>query len=432
MDKKLSLYAALSVVVANMIGTGVFTSLGFQVADIKSGFVLMMLWIVGGVIALCGALSYAELGAALPRSGGEYNFLGQLMHPSLGFVSGWVSATIGFAAPTALAAFTFGSYLNQIFPSLSPTWLAAGLIIVVTLIHSSSLRNSSWFQSGFTSLKVLLILAFIGVGFLLVETPQPIQIVPAPGDWSLLTGSAFAVSLIYVSYAYTGWNAATYLINEMETPKRNLPLVLGIGTGLVMILYVLLNYIFLYAAPISALEGKLEVGYVAAQYMFGSVGANIMGSVLALLLISTVSAMMLAGPRVLQVIGQDFSLFSWLNRTNQHGVPTSAVFFQSGIALFFVFSSSFDSVLLFAGFTLGVSTLLTVAGIFVLRTKFRHLPRPYEAWGYPVTPIIYLVLMGWTLLFILQSETQEALAGLGIIAFGFLAYWGSTWWEKRK
>jgi APA family basic amino acid/polyamine antiporter len=201
---------------------------------------------------------------------------------------------------------------------------------------------------------------------------------------------------------------------------------------MVLLLYVLLNYVFLYAAPIPELAGKIEVGYIAAQHIFGPAGAKIMGTVLALLLISTVSAMMLAGPRVLQVIGEDFSLFGWLKHTNTGGVPARAIYFQAGIALIFVLTASFDKVLVFAGFTMGCTTLLTVAGVFILRLRKPEIKRPYEAWGYPITPLLFLLLMGWTLIYLLRDKPQESGIGLGILALGFLVYWGSSWWEKRQ
>jgi APA family basic amino acid/polyamine antiporter len=194
---------AIAVIMANMIGTGVFTSLGYQLLDIQSPFVLLMLWVVGGIAALCGALSYAELGAALPRSGGEYNFLARIFHPGVGFVSGWISATIGFAAPSALAAITFGSYLSSVFPGLSPTWLACGLIVLLTTAHGSSRRSSALVQQAFTLAKVLLIAAFCGLAAWLVPEPQDIDLWPDKGDAAQLTSGAFAVSLIYVSYAFT-------------------------------------------------------------------------------------------------------------------------------------------------------------------------------------------------------------------------------------
>ncbi len=311
---------ATAVIIANMIGTGVFTSLGFQLVDIQDGFPIMMLWILGGVAALCGASAYAELGAALPRSGGEYNFLSRIYHPVAGFVSGWVSATIGFAAPVAAVAIAFGTYAVSIIPGASPRWIkpmAIVLVLIVTLIHSRNRSSSGGFQMAFTVLKVGLIFAFCIFALWLAPAPQAVRLVPIASDINVMTSSAFGVSLIYVTYAYTGWNAATYISGELAAPQKDLPAVLLIGTGLVMALYVLLNYVFLRVAPIDALAGKVEIGYIAARHAFGDVGGRIAGGMLTLLLISSVSAMTLAGPRALQAIGEDFHALRWLGK-NEH------------------------------------------------------------------------------------------------------------------
>ena len=277
-----------AVVIANMVGTGVFTSLGFQLLDIQSGFVILMLWAVGGLIAVCGAMTYAELGAALPRSGGEYNFLARIYHPAAGFASGWTSATIGFAGPTALAAMTFAAYATSILPGLSSESiekaLAVGLVAILAVIHGSSRRNSGGLQVVFTILKVGVIVVFCLAAVVVVDSPQPIRFLPSSGDGALLTSSAFAVSLIYVSYAYTGWNAATYLSSELENPQRTLPGILLTGTLVVTVLYVALNFTFLYSAPVDAMKGQVEIGFIAAQSVFGDLGGRFTGLVLASLL----------------------------------------------------------------------------------------------------------------------------------------------------
>ncbi len=422
-DTRFSPATAVAVVIANMIGTGVFTSLGFQLLEIQSGFVLMMLWAVGGLTALCGALCYAELGAALPRSGGEYNFLSEIYHPGVGFVSGWISATIGFAAPTALAAITFGAYLSSVFTALSPAACATVLVLGLTLVHMSSRRGSGAVQRWFTGLKLASIVIFCLVALWLAGPGQPVSFRPAPGDGALLASAAFAVALIYVNYAYTGWNAGTYLSSELQEPQRVLPWVLTLGTAVVAVLYVLLNFTFLYVAPLSAMTGELEVGYVAAQHAFGKSGAAIMGVGLALLLVSTVSAMILAGPRVLQVIGQDFPAFRALARTNAHGLPWMAVATQSLLALVFIWTASFESILVFAGFTLGLSTFLTVAGLFVLRYRRPELPRPYRLTAYPLPGLVFLAITGWTLAYILGERPREGWLGLALVAAGALFYW---------
>ncbi len=413
---------ATSVVIANMVGTGVFTSLGFQLLDIQSGFVLLMLWVVGGVTACCGALSYAELGATLPRSGGEYNFLGRIYHPAAGFISGWVSSTIGFSAPVALTAITFGTYLASVFPELSPKWLALALILILTFIHASSRHNSGSFQRIFTAIKLLLIILFCLIALIMVKEPTTLSFMPKSGDAALITSGAFAIALIYVNYAYTGWNAATYLSSELEQPQKSLPKVLGYGTLVVMVLYLALNFTFLRVAPVDALSGQLDIGYIAAQHVLGDIGAAIMGIVLALLLISTVSAMILSGPRVLHVIGQDYPLFKLLGKTNKNGVPTMAIYCQSILALLFVVNSSFQQIMIFASFTLGLNTLLAVLGLFVLRWQLPNIERPYKTFGYPVTPIIYITLMGWTLIYTAINKPVEALFALGIIVTGLLMY----------
>ncbi|MDE0036688.1 MAG: amino acid permease [Gammaproteobacteria bacterium] len=422
MSAPFSARTALAVVIANMIGTGVFTSLGFQLLEIQSGFVILMLWFVGGITALCGALCYAELGASLPRSGGEYNFLSEIYHPGVGFVAGWVSATIGFAAPTALAAITFGTYLASVVPALSPRWLATALIVVLAATHATTRRASGGTQRAFTYLKVVLIAAFCLLGWTLTDAPQDITFLPAAGDGALVASGAFAVALIYVNYAYTGWNAATYVIDELDRPRETLSRILLTGTAVVMALYLLLNYTFLYVAPMDALAGKLEIGYVAAQFIFGDTGAAIMGLALALLLVSTVSAMALAGPRVLLVIGQDFAALRFLARTNAHGVPVVAVALQAALAVTLVLTATFESILVFAGFTLGASTLFTVAGLFILRWRRPKLERPYGVPLYPLPPMVFLALMGWTLTYLLVQRPLEGLAGVAILASGGAFY----------
>ncbi len=405
-----------------MIGTGVFTSLGFQLVDIQSTFPLLLLWVVGGTAAFCGAVSYAELGAAIPRSGGEYAFLSRIYHPAAGFVSGWVSATVGFAAPTALAAITFGTYLASVFPALSPTWLASGLVAALAGVHATTYHRSSLLQRSFTTVKVILVAAFCAAGVALAPDPQPVSLLPAPGDGRIVFGGAFAVSLVYVSYAYTGWNAATYLSGELRNPQRTLPRVLAGGTLLVAFLYTALNYTFLRAAPMAEMQGKVEVGYVAASHLLGAAGAAVMGVVLALLLVSTVSAMIMAGPRVLHAIGADHPLFGRLARTNRHGIPATAVLVQAGLALLFVATASFETVLVFSGFILALNSLAAVAGVFVLRRREPGLERPYRAWGYPVTPIVYMGLTIWTLAYLLRTRPEEAWAGLALVVAGLALY----------
>ncbi len=405
-----------------MIGTGVFTSLGFQLLDIQSTPVLMMLWVVGGFSALCGALSYAELGAALPRSGGEYHFLTEIYHPCAGFISGWVSATVGFAAPTALAALTFGSYLNSSGLRVDPIWLATAAIITLTAAHCTTRARSGTTQTGFTALKILLILGFSVAALTLGHGVSQVEIAWTDDATVALGSGAFAVSLIYVNYAYSGWNAATYISGELSSPQRSLPWVLGISTTLVAALYCLLNFVFLSVAPIEAMAGKVEVGVIAAEYAFGSTTGALMGALLALLLISTISAMILAGPRVLHRIGQDYPRFAWLARENKDAIPVVAIIVQSGTALLFLWSASFEQILIFSGATMALNTFATVLGLFILRWREPNLPRPFRVTLYPFTPLVFLGITSWTLIYIVMQRPIEALITGGIVLSGGLLY----------
>jgi len=422
-------YTAVSVVIANMIGTGVFTSLGFQLAAIKSGFAILMLWAVGGVAALCGALSYAELGAALPRSGGEYNFLTRIYHPAAGFISGWVSASIGFAAPVALAAITFASYAMSVVdddgPYVMRQVVACALVVVLAAIHAGRRSASGGLQKLATLFKVLVIVGFCFAAIVLADQPAATRLAPAPGDASLIASGAFAVSLIYVSYAFNGWNAATYLSDEIDEPQRNIPRILAFGTLVVMLLYVALNAVFLRSASMASLVGRVEVGFIAAQAAFGEIAADFTGLVMASLLISTVSAMTIAGPRVLQVIGQDFAAFRRLAAVNKDGIPSTAIYIQSAVALIFIITSSFDSILVFAGFATALNTFFAVLGLFVLRWREPDLPRPFKTIAYPLPPLVYLSLTGWTLAYVLKNRPVEGAFALGLIAVGFVLYFVS-------
>ena len=413
---------ATSIVVANMIGTGVFTSLGFQLLDIQSAPVILLLWVIGGILALWGALCYAELGAALPRSGGEYNFLSQIYHPAAGFISGWISTTIGFAAPTALAAITSATYLNAVYSEVPIKAVALVLVLLVGLVHLGSRQGSARFQLLFTGLKVALILIFIGAAWWYAPGLQEIRWLPVIGDAPLLATGGFAIALIYVNYAYTGWNAATYLVGEVDRAADQLPRILLVGTAFVTAIYVLLHVMFLSVAPMSAMQGKLEIGYVVAEFAFGTDGSRLVGLMLAVLLVSTVSAMVIAGPRALQVIGQDFHALHYLARENRHGIPSVAIVLQTVITSILVVTSTFQAILVFASFTLALNTLLAVLGVAVLRARNPDLERPFRVPWYPWPMVVYVAITLWTLIFVLWERPVEALVGGALIGAGWLFY----------
>ncbi|MDP4266353.1 MAG: amino acid permease [Bacteroidota bacterium] len=441
MKKSVGVYTAISIVIANMIGTGVFTSIGFQVIDIHSVFSIMLLWVAGGVIALSGALTYGELAARMPHSGGEYYYLSRIYHPSIGFLSGWISLLVGFAAPVALASIAFSKYLSSVFPLIHgyhiENHVAAGIILLLTSIHAYNVKAGSYFQVSFTSIKIILISIFILSAFIIGGDRQTISIIPKMVDWKEIISPAFAVSLVFVTYAYSGWNASVYIASEINNPKKNVPKSLLIGTAVVLLCYVLLNYVFLYTSPMSQLAGQVEVGYISATNIFGNLGGRLMGLIISLLLISTMSAMIFAGPRVIKVMGEDMKAFRFFSYQNNNGAPVYAILLQCIITLIFIYTSSFESVLTYTGFTLNLFTFLTVAGIFVLRYRDKKnnvddSKLTYKTWGYPFVPIIFLVISLWILVFLMKEKTTESLLGLATVLSGFIFYYLTTKFETDK
>ncbi len=419
--KHIGFYTATSIVIANMIGTGVFTSLGFQLFGTHTVFALLMLWVVGGVVALCGALCYGELAAAMPRSGSEYHYLSKIYHPSIGFLSGWVSMTVGFAAPVALSAMLLGGYVSKVFPGVNETMVACGVVIALTAVHATSIKAGSGVQNTFTALKLTLI-CFIIIAGCFSTSHQPISLLPQEGSWSEIFSSGFALSLYWVTYSYSGWNASAYIAGEIDQPQKNVPRSLLRGTLFVTILYVLLNFIFLYTAPMGEMQGQKEVAYLPAKYIFGDTGGQIISGVIALLLVSSVSSMVIAGPRVAQVMGEDMTLLHFFSRKNANGIPWIAVIFQCCVSLGLILSAKFDAVLTYIGFTLNIFLFLTVLGLFILRMRNPDLPRPYKTFGYPVTPLLFLAVTGWVLYKGLEMKTQESLIGLATVLSGFIIY----------
>lgn len=441
-----------------MIGTGIFATTGEIAASLPSHFALLAVWIGGGLLALCGALAYGELAAAMPRSGGEYHYLAKLIHPSMGFTSGFISLVAGFAAPIALSANAFGIYVSKFIPGVAEKEVALGLMCVLTLIHGINLKYGAAMQNVFTVLKVLLIILFIIAG-LAYQHPEPLQLVPTNIDWGLILSAAFAVGLIQVYFAYSGWNAAAYISGEIKNPKKNVPLALVIGTSIVLILYVLLNFVFLRTVPIADMTGKIEIGHTAATVIFGATGGNFVAGLISIALISSVSSMIMAGPRVTQAIADDFPIFGYIAKRTAQGLPLPALILQLVIASIILYTGSFYDILIYIGFTLSFFALLTVAGVFVLRAKpslaEEILDRPqfydgieeignskeisdrpqsydrigkntntkvYKTFGYPITPALFILMNGWMIVNTVMNNSTATIAGSITLTAGIILW----------
>ncbi len=401
--RRFGLTVAIAIVIANMIGTGVFTSTGFQAAALHDPTTMILTWIVGGVLALCGAAAYAELGTMMPKAGGEYVYLREAYHPVFGFMSGWVSLTAGFSAPIAAAALAFARYVATLSPAIASSnaqkGIAVALILAVTSLHLFDSVIGGRVQAYLTAAKVLLILVFIVAGVFVGN-----------GDWghfASVSGGvtenvptmAFAISLMYVSFAYSGWNAAAYIAGEIEHPERNLPRALIVGTAIVMALYVLLNVVFIYAvspADLGNFQGHgpvFEVGDTAGRALFGASAGKALTTLIALALVSAVSAMVMAGPRVYAAMAEDRALPAMLATRSKRGVPFIAVGVQAVLGIGFVLLGNAEELIRYVGFWLAIFAALTVASLFVMRR--RGVASGYRTLGYPVTPLLFIALSVW-------------------------------------
>jgi APA family basic amino acid/polyamine antiporter len=422
-----------------MVGTGVFTTSGFILAELGNLPAMLACWLVGGLFALLGALCYGELGAMLPQAGGEYAYLRHSFGPLPAFLSGWISLIVGFSAPIAAAAIAFATYLlggqsedwfalelaGRKWLSLSPiSLLAIAAVVVLSLVHYHSLKLGQRVQNLLTAFKISFIV-LLCVGGLFFGSGDPARLADALtiGNFAV-DGGGFAVALIFVSFAYSGWNAAAYLGGEIRRPERNLPLALLVGTLLVMVLYVLLNLVYVYALPQESMSGMLNLGTGAAAALFGPGIGRAVGLAIALGLLSVLSAMIMAGPRVYYAMachGLFFPRFGCVD-ADRH-TPAQAIAFQAAIAIAMILTAAFDTLLIYIGFTLSLSAMLTVAGLIKLRITQPDTPRPYRTLGYPITPLLFIAGNLWIVLHSLFSRPEVALWGIGTILVGVGLYW---------
>ncbi|MBX7210345.1 MAG: amino acid permease [Verrucomicrobiaceae bacterium] len=429
--KTISLPSAVSLVITSMIGVGVFTSVGFQLLGLPSGFPILMLWVVGGVASLCGALCYAELVAMMPKSGGEYHILREAYHPMAGFLAGWISITAGFAAPIAAVAMAFSKYAQNLGLNVLPQNVtAATLIIVIAAVHFGSLRFIGGFLTATTGLKVGLILAFL-VGALFVGKGQSPSLAPKAGDMALMMSPDFATSLVYVMFAYLGWNGAAYVASEVKDPQRNVPLAFCLGILAVMVLYITLNAVFLWCTPWDSMKGQLEAGIIAAKSVFGENGGRLMGGLISFGIISTVAGFTWAGSRVNQRIGQDFASLGFLASINRNGAPAIALVLQTVLSLVMLFSGKFDEVINYLMCQLTVCSMLAVLAVVIMRWRAPQDERPFKVPLYPLPVIIFLGVSLWMLVFQIRARPAETAWGLLTLVVGGAIYF-SVQMHQRK
>jgi len=425
--RQLGLGTATSVVVANMIGAGIFTTTGLILAGVGSGWVVMLCWLLGGLIALCGALCYAELSTMMPRAGGEYVYLREIYGPLAGFLTGWVSFFAGFSAPIAASAVACAAYLGAagVLPTsrLAERSTAVAIVALFTALHYRGVKLGARVQNVLTAVKVLLLVGLVSVGFLRGNGSW--DYLSAQGEfWGQGQWSQIGFGMLLVMFAYSGWNASAYLAEEIRQPQKNLPRSLLLGTLIVTGIYLAVNLLFFFAAPTREISGVTTVGEVAVRGLFGAKAATVLSAMISVLLLSSLSAYLLIGPRVYYAMARQGLFFQAAARIHaRFETPGLAIMAQGVCAMLLVLTGTFEQLLTYIGFALGIFPWMTVAGLLWLRKREPQRERPYRVWGYPVVPLIYLVASGSILVVAFWNRPVPSLLALLTIAAGVPVYW---------
>ncbi len=437
LQRHISFRSAVGLVVANVIGVGIFTTTGFQAADLGNPLLILFLWTLGGILAYFGALCYGELAAAMPYAGAEYVYLRETYGPSFGVMSAFVSLIAGFPAPIAAALKSLVIYLSAVLPLLDSQRLvmgvlaindliAIGLVWALIAIQMLGSRQSIQFNNLVTLLKVggIIVIILAAAAFGRGDTGNFAYVsVAYQGMGVIALFTALATSLIFVMFCYSGWNAAAYVASEITEPQRNLPRALVAGTVIVIALYLGLNAVYLYGADVDQLAGKVEVGLVAARELFGSWGVALVTVVLVISLLASSSAMMIAGPRVSFALGGDVNALRWFAKTNSAGTPVNAILTQGTVTSVLIVSGRVDQILQYAGFTLALTSALAVSCVMVQRVRNPELDRPFRLPGYPIPPLFYLAVTIWTMAWAFLGRPLESSLALLTVVSGGALYW---------
>lgn len=409
---KLGLWSGVGLVVADMVGAGVLTTSGFMALELSPSYILLD-WTVGGLVALCGALAYAALARQIPRSGGEYRYLSSMIHPAAGYLAGWTSLLVGFSVPVALAGLAAGAYAETVIEGLDGRFLGAGIIALVAVVHASDLQASKWTQDALAVVKALLLVGFVVVGLIAGTNVLPRwgpQDASSPG----FPVEPFFTSLIFVMFCYTGWNAATYATEEFEHPRRDVPRSMVIGCSAVMVVYVLVNWIFVTNLTqgdmvqwIDSDTDRITLAHLVMVKLAGPSAAAVMSVIVIIALVSAISAMTLIGPRVYAEMAVDrFLPTAFAAKTGRP--PSLSVVLQGGLAVSLVFLSGFRELLTNVSSILAVVAAMTVLSLFNYRRW-----QPGERPGLlPLAgAIVFAVMSGWMVYYAIDASTTVELAG---------------------
>lgn len=445
--RQLGIVSATALVISNMVGTGIFTTTGFLAGDLGSPSLVLWIWVVGAICALMGAVCYSELGINFPSSGGEYVYLTQAFGPTWGFMSGWVSFFAGFSAPIAAAALAFSNYLGYFFPQFkgenarvlfgSGDWTftfgagqlaACGLVLIFTILNIVGVQRAARVQNTLTTAKVLVLLSFIILGFTVGHGNTEHFSMNATRTSTMSLSAQFAVSLFFIYVSYSGWNAATYVAEELRHPSFTLPAALGIGTALVAALYIGLNVVFIYAAPLDDMKGQVAVGSLAASRLFGPSVAGIFSALMALSLMSTVNAMVTIGPRVYYAMAKNGAFpAAAANLHSKWHTPAIAIIAQSICAMVMTVTP-FPQLVIYIGFTLNIFAVMSVGSLLLFRKREGWHKLRAVSFAYPLFPVLFILVGVWMIIYGVQMKPFIAMAAVVTVGTGALAY--HTRWRR--
>lgn len=439
--RQIGFISASALVVSNMIGTGVFGTTGFLAGDLGSPSVVLSIWVVGAICALLGAFCYSELGVNFPSSGGEFVYLSQAYGPTWGFMTGWVSFFAGFSGPIALAALAFSEYLGYFWPGLKqanaqyrfgPEWftiklggaqLAASLLIaVLTIINLFGVKPVAAIQNALTATKLAVIFGLIFFGFAAGTGSWDHFSQPATRWTSRPVELQFFVSLFFIYLSYSGWNAATYVAEEIRQPARTLPRALAFGTATVAIIYLLLNVIFIYATPLEKMKGEIAIGSLAASNLFGPAVSGVFAALFAVSLTSTVNAMVTIGPRVYYAMAKNGAFLSLAAEVHPRWrTPVAAILLQGMVAMVMTLTP-FPDLVLFVGFLLNFFATATVVSLFIFRKRPGWQKLPAVSFAWPMVPALFILVGGWMTVFGFTLQPRVAITATVIVVAGALLF----------
>jgi len=452
--RKLGLFDSTMIVMGIVIGGGIFYTTGIMAQSLPSAPLILLAWTLGGLLSLCGALIYAELGAAMPEAGGQYVYLSRAYGPLLGFLFGWTYCFVSLSGVIAVLAVALSDYLSYFIPFLSPKnyiflsnldifnlefqySLSTGQIFaicaiaVISLINFMGLGLGKFIQNMFTVIKIGTIIAFVILGIAIGrKVPLDLSINPSGLNISHLIGG-LAIALVTASLAYAGWENLNFIAGEIKNPKRNLPVALILGTLGVTFLYIFMNYIYVRALPIEEMSGVIRVAEKSTSALFSGTAPGLVSTAVVISVIGALNGVILSTPRVYYAMAKDKLFFKKVAKLNpRYRTPGFALLIQAVWASVLVLSGTFEQLITFVMFAIIVFWMVTAASVFELRKKYPEMPRPYKTWGYPVIPIVFILATLGIIINTIVEQPQESLTGLAIILIGVPVYF--FWQRKRK